>query len=550
MVAPARWPVIRTGRHGGARLADRSTRTVASALHARWSRFSVGAIVTGATYMLRSVIVLTLFAASAVAADNPETLTERSQTRARAVLDRAVEANGGAAALRAVKIVRLQLEGETYPRLQMTTPEPPFEGGVLKESLLVDLEGNRLRLDQRTGGFGFAGDTTVTIASGQGTTYDHRARTATPIPAAQATQQQFIQYYRRLPSLLLRQALDRANTLRHLGEDTFDGRRHDVVTFVMPDAVQVAMYVDTASGLVSKYELIFVDPLTGIEASEIRYGDYRRVGDYQVPGTFTNSQAGEVVAKFSLRAEINPEITADSFSVAEEGYRPVSAAPANQPEEIEKLADGVYVIQNVAGQNQNTLAVGFSDHVAAVEAPGSSEGADDVIARIKELFPGKPIRHLAMTHHHGDHIGGLRSFIAEGATVVTTPGNRGVVQRMAAAPQNDRLAKSPREPEFLLIEGGRRVLTDGTRTLELIDIGPNPHAREMVIAWLPVERVVFQGDLFFVPANDAPFGPPQATTVSFARKLQELGLPVAKIASVHGKTATIDQFRSATAAAE
>ena len=26
-----------------------------------------------------------------------------------------------------------------------------------------------------------------------------------------------------------------------------------------------------------------------------------------------------------------------------------------------------------------------------------------------------------MTHHHGDHIGGMRSFIAEGATVITTP---------------------------------------------------------------------------------------------------------------------------------
>lgn len=500
--------------------------------------------------MLRSVLAFTLFAAAAVAADNPETLTERSQASARAVLDRAVEANGGVAALRAVKVVRLQLEGETYPRLQMTTPEPPFEGGVLKESLLVDLENNRMRLDQRVGGFGFAGDTTVTIASGQGTTYDHRARTATPIPAAQASQQQFIQYYRRLPNLLLRQALDRANTLRHLGEDSFEGRRHDVVTFVMPDAVQVSMFVDAASGLVSKYELIFVDPLTGVEASEIRYGDYRRVGNYQVPGTFTNSQAGEVVAKFSLRAEINPAVTAESFSVAAEGYQPVPAAPANLPEEVEKLADGVYVIQNVAGQNQNTLAVGFSDHVVAVEAPGSSEGADDVIARIKELFPGKPIRHLAMTHHHGDHIGGLRSFIAEGATVVTTPGNRDVVRRMAAAPQNDRLAKYPREPGFLMIEGGRRVLTDGTRTLELIDIGPNPHAREMVIAWLPRERIVFQGDLFFVPANDGPFGPPQATTVSFAKKLRELGLPVERIASVHGKTATIDQFRGATAAAE
>ncbi len=68
-----------------------------------------------------------------------------------------------------------------------------------------------------------------------------------------------------------------------------------------------------------------------------------------------------------------------------------------------------------------------------------------------------------------------------------------------------------------------------------------------MIAWLPAEKVVFQGDLFFVPNNDAPFGPPQPATVSFVRKLRELGLPAEKIASVHGDTAPIAQFREATA---
>ena len=48
----------------------------------------------------------------------------------------------------------------------------------------------------------------------------------------------------------------------------------------MPDTQQVAVYVDSASGLVSKYELIFVDPLTGEEASEIMFGDYTRVGSF------------------------------------------------------------------------------------------------------------------------------------------------------------------------------------------------------------------------------------------------------------------------------
>ena len=501
--------------------------------------------------MLRSVVALLLFAtATASVADNPETMAERSQSRAREVLDRAVAANGGAEALRAVKVVRLKLSGKTYPRLQMTTPAAPFEGGSFAETLLVDLEENRLRLEQEFGGFGFDGNNTIAIVDGAGSVYDNRARTITPIPAEQATQQQFIQYHRRLPNLLLRQALNNTNSLRYLGEDQFDGRRHEVVTFVMPDTQQVALYIDAQSGLISKYELIFVDSLTGEEASEIIFGDYQKVGNYQLPRRWQNRLAGEVNADYAAQAEINPAITDDSFRVAAAGYAEVKPVPTNLEEKVEELADGVHVIQNVAGQNQNSLAVGFADYVAVVEAPGSSDGADAVIKRIKELFPGKPIRYVAMTHHHGDHIGGMRSFIAEGATVITTAANRPVIEEMAAAKQNDRLSREPRKPQFLLLENGRRVLEDATRKLELINIGPNPHAREMVIAWLPAEKVVFQGDLFFVPNNDAPFGPPQPSTVSFAKKLRELGLTAERIAAVHGETATIEQFRGATATAD
>jgi glyoxylase-like metal-dependent hydrolase (beta-lactamase superfamily II) len=499
--------------------------------------------------MLRRSIVLCLIAASTAYADNPETIAERSQANARAILDRAVEALGGAEALRAIDVVRMQLDGETWPRLQMTTAAPPFEAGTNHETLLVDFKNNRLRLEQHGDGQGFENNNTIVIKSGEGVNYDHRARTATPIPAAQSSQQQFVQYYRRLPNLLLRQAIDRTNTLRHLGQDTFEGKPHEVFTFVMPDTQQVAVYVDAATGLVSKYELIFVDPLTGEEASEIMFGDYISAGKYRVPQTWSNRQAGDVSSRFTLKVDINPEITDQSFEVPAEGYARVEPLPNTLEEQVEKLADGVFVIQNVAGQNQNTLAVEFKDYIVAVEAPGSSDGADKVIARIKEAIPGKPIRYVAMTHHHGDHIGGLRSFIAEGATVITTQTNRKVVEAMAAAPQIDRLAKNPRAPEFLFIERGKRVLKDGSRTLELIDIGPNPHAKEMVIAWLPQQRLVFQGDLFFASINKAPPGPPQAGTVSFAARMKELRLNPDRIASVHGPTATKEEFADAMKAA-
>src|SRR5262245_4857642 len=111
--------------------------------------------------MLRKGTALLLLAACAMHAqadnqtNNPETLAERSQATAHAVLDRAVAAIGGAEALRSIDVVRLQLQGETWPRLQMPTASPPFEGGTQQEMLLLDLKNNRLILNQKVSGAGF-----------------------------------------------------------------------------------------------------------------------------------------------------------------------------------------------------------------------------------------------------------------------------------------------------------------------------------------------------------------------------------------------------------
>lgn len=495
--------------------------------------------------MKRSTFVLFILVSPVIFGENVETLAERSHAQARAVLDRAVQALGGAQTLRGIEVVRLRLEGETWPRFQMPTPEPPFESASLRETVLVDFKNNRLALEQQGSGAGFENHNGIVITTGEGANYDHRAHTVTPIPGSQSNQQQFVQYYRRVPHLILRQALDRPNTLRHLGKEEFNGKPHEAFTFVMADTQQVAVYVDATTNLVSKYEIVFVDPVAGDEVSEIVFGKYIAAGSQQVPTSWTWMQAGQKVAEAKITVELNPAVGDDAFKVAAANYQRVEPQPDNLPEQVEKLADGVYVVHNVAGQNQNSLAVEFKDHIAVVEAPGSSDGADQVIERIKQTIPGKPIRFIAMTHHHGDHIGGLRSFIAEGATVVTTPANRSTVEAMAAAPQSDRLAKNPRAPQFAFVEKGRRVLSDGTQRLELIDVGPNPHAKEMVVAWLPKQRILFQGDLFFMQANDAPAGPPQASTTSFAKRVDELGLKFDRIASVHGRTATKEEFEKA-----
>ena len=54
------------------------------------------------------------------------------------------------------------------------------------------------------------------------------------------------------------------------------------------------------------------------------------------------------------------------------------------------------------------------------------------LAKIKETVPNKPIRYLVLTHHHSDQAGGFREYVAEGATIVTTAGNKSFLEKAAA----------------------------------------------------------------------------------------------------------------------
>ena len=104
------------------------------------------------------------------------------------------------------------------------------------------------------------------------------------------------------------------------------------------------------------------------------------------------------------------------------------AGPATPPPPaVSKIADDVYMLQGLAGGTHNILFVAFNDHVLVLEAPEQifyGSNSVQALAKIKETVPGKPIKYLVLTHHHADHAGGFREYVAEGATIVTTAGQQ------------------------------------------------------------------------------------------------------------------------------
>jgi hypothetical protein len=135
------------------------------------------------------------------------------------------------------------------------------------------------------------------------------------------------------------------------------------------------------------------------------------------------------------------------------------------------------------------------------------------------------VRYVVPTHYHFDHSGGLRTYIAKGITIVTTPGNKAFIERLAKAPHTIKPDSLSRQPKAPVIETftGKRVFDDGTHTLEVRDIGPSPHVAEAVIGYLPKQKAVFVSDLFTIPPQ-GPFPPASPALVDFADKLQKQGL--------------------------
>ena len=207
-----------------------------------------------------------------------------------------------------------------------------------------------------------------------------------------------------------------------------------------------------------------------------------------------------------------------------------------------KYSENVYTV-NASGYN--VLAVGFKDHVFVMEAPIGDSASRQAIAEIKKLFPGKPIKHIAVSHHHDDHAGGIRTYVAEGSTLIGLPGERAFFERVVKAKftiDPDALMLNPQPLKIETIADGKRTLTDGTTTVELIDIGPGGHADEMLVAYLPNEKMVFQGDLLNRPANNAP-ATINNTTVHFAEWITRSGLEIERIIGVHGPASTLQELR-------
>jgi glyoxylase-like metal-dependent hydrolase (beta-lactamase superfamily II) len=272
------------------------------------------------------------------------------------------------------------------------------------------------------------------------------------------------------------------------------------------------------------------DPVLGDTELTVRYSGYQPFGPLRAPTRITQSQGGFPIWDITgIRVDTPDVHLVVPDSVATATAPPVWVSPT-------RLAPGVW---HLGGGITHSVAVEFPRYVAVIEAPTDEARSIAVLETIRTLIPAKPVQHVVTTHHHFDHIGGLRTYVARGAAVMTHVSNVPFLSKSLVAPatiQPDAQSGARRKPRFEPVVE-KRILGQRDRVIEVYSTKGGDHTNELLIAYLPRERILVEADSYspappIAGSKTGYLAPPNA--LALWNNIQRLGLDVRTVAPIHG----------------
>ena len=462
---------------------------------------------------------IALFAAIFVAACAQRTPEQK-------VIDAAAAALGGTARLASVSTLILEGEGTQYNFGQDITPEAAGQTfAVTRYRRTIDIAGDRsqielTRVPKFTYWQGLAAQRQV---QGVDKTMGYNV---SPTGGASRVSAAVVDDRRaellRHPVVAVRAALDPAARLTNARTEHGESS----VEVATSDGRAFTLTIDPATGLPARVSTPGNNVNLGDVVISTTFADYQIVGGVQLPTRLTTRTDESITAEVRVTKQAVDSEVGDLSAPAAAAAAPAPAAQTPNVT-VEAVSPGLWLL---AGGSHHSALVEFSDHLMLIDAPQSDTRTLAVIARARELRPGKPLTHVVNSHHHFDHSGGIRAAVAEGLTVITHHGNAKFLEEIVRRPHTrvpDALSKNPR-PLTLETVSDEKVITDGTMTVHLYP-APGEHSETMLMAYLPRERALVVIDVY------EPGEPVHMFAARFLEDLQRRNLRVDRIVPLHGK---------------
>lgn len=376
------------------------------------------------------------------------------------------------------------------------------------------------------------------------------------------------EYGRGSPFLLLR-ALDNPQAVSAIEDQRFGDRSLPAIAYQSGNTRYIVLF-DRTSKLPVAVRTRDDDHIYGDSDYDVVLGDWKPVNGAQLAHSLSFRLGGREVQRLTYKeVTANPTIAMATFEVPEK-FRTAALASANTDVPYQwvlrrmflgrfldsnavyfppgggfKLVELAPNVQHVVGGSANNLIVNMKDGIVVFDAPVNEGMSRWVIDAAKAKYPGKKVTHLVLTHHHMDHTGGMRTYVAEGATVIVPAPVKAYFEQVVKAPHAvspDALAKQARAATIQEV-AETMTLRDDSIQINLYNI-PNPHSEGMLIGHVVGANVVWVTDLI------SPRGPiaRNAAAVAVGDALRKYNISNATIAGGHGTTAKQAENQKALAA--
>jgi len=442
---------------------------------------------------------------------------------AKTVLQDAAKAMGD------VKSIQFSGTGHLAALGQAWNPSAPWPASVMKsytrivnydsKSAREELVRNEGEQFLKGGGAPITGDQRqVNLVSGQ---YAWNQPGPNPQPQVAAADERQLQIWL-TPHGFLKAAMESNATAKK-------GKNGTEISFTAMGKYKVTGTIDKQN-MVAKVDTWMPNPVVGDMLIETTYSGYKDFGGVKFPTMIVQNQAGHPVLDLAV-TDVKTNVPLD---LAVPDAVKQAKAPAVQVQ-TQKLGEGVWWL---GGGTHHSVVVEYPSYIAIIEGPLNEERSLAVIQEAKKLVPNKPIKYLVNTHQHWDHSGGIRTYVAEGATIITNAMNKPYYEQTFKMPRTmapDKLAQNPKKATFITVKD-KYVLADGGQSMQIYHIENDNHNEGILMVYLPKDKVLVEADDFTPAPPNSP--PPAPRAVVFSQNIyaniERLKLDINTIAPLHG----------------